>query len=112
MDKLLNAGFDVDKGVALVEDATFYYSLVNKFIDELVVKLYQIEDAVAGGEYDEARIMFHSLKGSSAAICHEEIRQRSLELEKCIKEGNLVDIEKKTEQYVSYCSEIIGLVKC
>ena len=112
MDKLVKAGFDAAYGVRLVNNREFYISLAGRFIDELVISLYTIEDLTACGDYEELIRIFHTIKGSSAMVGHDGIREKSQELEMMIKTGNIENLEEKTEQYIKYCSEIIDLVRC
>ncbi len=107
MDKLRNAGFDAEQGIEAMKSEELYLRVLETFVRETGINLVMLEDAFEDENYTECERLFHTIKGGAAAVYHEGIRERSLEMEELIKKNEIEEAIKKAEQYMEYCSAVL-----
>ncbi len=107
MDKLRKAGFDVEKGISAMKSEELYFRVVETFIRETGINLVMLEDAFEDENHGECERLLHTIKGGAAAVYHEGICARSLEMEELVKKKDIATAIKKSEQYMEYCSAVL-----
>ena len=98
----------IDELRELMEDD--FIELIQSFIDDIQVKIQQIQNAIEHCDCDSLRQKSHSLKGSARNIGAEEMSDLCYHLEKAGKEKNLEDVQEiyqKLEKEVNNVKEIL-----
>lgn len=79
---------DIEDGLKrVVNNRKLYAKLLVKFKDDTNLK--KLEDALAGGDLEEAKTAVHTLKGLAANLSLIELHKQSLEMENQIKASNI-----------------------
>lgn len=98
----------IDELRELMEDD--FIELLQSFIDDIQVKVQQIQNAIEHFDCYSLRQKSHSLKGSARNIGAEKMSDLCYYLEKAGKEKNLEDVQEiyqKLEKEVNNVKEIL-----
>ncbi len=82
----------IDRAVAMERmcgNEDLFQSLLRMLVDDAPVKVAQITEAVAGGDLRALRAASHTLKGSSATMAADRVRDAASKIEMAAEEGDL-----------------------
>jgi HPt (histidine-containing phosphotransfer) domain-containing protein len=71
----------------MMNNAGFYAKMLTKFISD--TNLNNLDDALAAGDMEKAKIAAHTLKGVVSNLSLTELYKQTLEIETQIKSGNI-----------------------
>jgi len=73
-------------------DRSLYAQVTQIFLDDIVVQLATLDKALAAGDFHTARRAAHTIKGTSATLGADLLRQAALTMEKACESGDLAAI--------------------
>ncbi|MFY9629701.1 MAG: PAS domain S-box protein [Methylocystis sp.] len=88
-------GLDFEKGLkALNGNKAAYLRILRRFLDSRLTEMHSLQASVKFGDFKQAGILAHGLKGAAGNLCAEAVEARARELEEAIKQSrNAAEIE-------------------
>ena len=71
------------------EDEDFLNTLIEGFLDDIPKQINQLKKYIESGDNEGAERQAHTIKGASATVCCEQLRQHALKMEQVCKAGEL-----------------------
>ena len=104
-------GVDVDKGIELLGDLEMYNETLQDFLDEMEIRVPQIEEYKKQEDMENYAILVHALKGDSNYLGFTELAEMSLEHQLKSQENNIKYIEEHYEELKEEINRIMDIVK-
>jgi signal transduction histidine kinase/CheY-like chemotaxis protein len=107
--KDLPAGLkNIEKGLdRFGQDMELYLTILRSFAVNTLPMIEKVK-SVDTGSLDGYAIMVHGIKGSSYAICAEEVGKKAEELEKAAKAGNIAFVKENNPAFVKSLEDLIA----
>jgi HPt (histidine-containing phosphotransfer) domain-containing protein len=100
-------GLDVQKGMDLYDDdEEIYFIVLNSWVNNTPASLDKLRNVTAETLSDYA-ITVHGVKGTSANIGAEEIRQMGLKLEEMSKAGDINGVLALNDTFLKKADELV-----
>jgi len=94
------------------DDAAFLESLLENYLEDTEKKITRLRDALADGKTELVFHIAHSLKGASANMTAEYIREAAALMEEAAKKGDLIrsadcfrQVESEFERLKALCRQ-------
>lgn len=104
LESLRSAGLDVDSGLERLNgDLALFLQILRRFVQDDAQGMSQLEDCLGAGRREEARILAHTLRGTTAVIgalgLSDSFRLLECDILRIAEDGALPDREiiRKTE---------------
>ena len=104
-------GLDAQKGLELYDDdEDIYLTVLRSYVHNIPDSLEVLRN-VSAETLQDYYIKAHGLKGTSANIGAEDVRQLALKLETMAKSGDLNGVLAENETLIKLAEELIGNIK-
>jgi len=110
-NKINIPGVDTEKGLSILDgDQDVYKKLLRSYIENTPVALERIRN-VTGETLQEYTINVHGIKGASASLGVETIREAAYNLEMMARAGDLQGVMSENGKFINSAESIIAAIK-
>lgn len=105
LKKLESVGIDLEQGIKYCGDKDVYMSVLQIAADGADDKMKRYRSCIKNGDYEQFRILVHSMKSGAANLGAESLSKMARELEIRAREGDIKYIHENSEKFVDYYQE-------
>lgn len=110
-DRLKAIGVDTDTGMYYSQnDAEFYKTLLNQYVQESTAKKKTMEESLALGNLGDYAIQVHSIKSTSKMIGEMNLSEMAKELEEAAKRGDRAFVDKSHDAMLAVYERLLDAI--
>lgn len=110
-DRLKAIGVDTDTGMYYSQnDAEFYKTLLNQYVQESTAKKKTMEESLALGNLGDYAIQVHSIKSTSKMIGEMNLSEMAKELEEAAKRGDRAFVDKSHNAMLAVYERLLDAI--
>lgn len=105
--KLEVSGINLDKGIKYCGDKDVYKEVLQITVDGAKDKLQRYTNLIMEGNYEELRILVHSMKSGAANLGAEKLSGMAEKMETGLSSGNMKYVHENSDKFIEYYQEIV-----